>query len=268
MAKPGSLKTPKDDEQEQENNGYIQVLVTPLECSGLNISQWFGLAQIKLTTHQLYGVAAGGSFSCAIFLYWLLTLDLGLFLQRICSLAVPLFSISSAFYWLAIYFRRSWNAVNIYLLFVACFGGEILGQALSIRTDSYLASPLLLIVVLGSVGVTNTFSSLDSRESAGVISFVSVIRFVAVTLLTEIPKCLRPFVAYIFGMAGIVLAKYVEAVFRPTLNNLMMQDGKIPAIKRRRTSSSGNGPPSISQRGRRTSLPALGLIQKNQVQVG
>ncbi|XP_014666857.1 PREDICTED: cGMP-inhibited 3',5'-cyclic phosphodiesterase B-like [Priapulus caudatus] len=266
MAKPSTSRTPRD-EQEQENNGYVHVLVTPLECSGLNVSQWFGLTHIRLTTQQRHLLTTGVCLLGAILVYWLVTLDLGLILQRICSVIVPLFSISSAFYWLPVYFRRSWNAASVYMLFIACFGGEIVGQTMSVRTDSYLASPVLLTAVLGSVGLANTFSSLDSRESAAVISFVSVIRFVAVTLLTEIPKGFRPFVAYVCGALGVVLANHMETMMRPAGGSgLVMHDAKIPAVKRRRTSSSGNGPPAFNHRGRRTSLPALGLIQKNQVQ--
>ncbi|KAH9500195.1 cGMP-inhibited 3',5'-cyclic phosphodiesterase A [Bulinus truncatus] len=110
--------------------------------------------------------------------------------------------------------------------------------------------------------VASVFSSLETSHSAGVILLVSFTRFLACSALQDIPVGLRPFVAYSCGFAGNIVAKYMEAILKPQIQNYTTQDGKIPVIKRRRSSSSSAHAFTAHRSTRRTSLPAL--IQKSQ----
>jgi cGMP-inhibited 3',5'-cyclic phosphodiesterase A len=262
----------KDDE-EIENNGYIQIFIKPLEQANYSvIFGWLGLSTVKLSRQQVGCVYGAGVLLVAALLYHLLLTDLGYLFHRICGHIVPIFCVGCGFYWLALVFRKSWSNTSVYILFCACFAGELLGQFVCDGTDSstassapspgedpYITRPLLALAVLLAVSLASVFSTLETIHSTFVIVFVSLTRYLACTSLTDLPQTLRPFVAYVSGIAGVIAAKYMETVFKPPVNNYnnMTQDGKIPVIKRRRSSSSTAHGLSAHRVGRRTSLPAL-----------
>ncbi len=264
----GSRNEGEIDEEDIDNNGYVQVFVKPLEMGSYSvILGWLGLKNIKLSPQQVTIAYASSALIGAVILYQLIFSDLGFLFHRICSMIIPIFSVGCAFYCIALYLRNSWSTTSIYILFSACFAGEFLGQGFCDSTHgSYITQPLLSLIVLLSVSVASVFSTLETIHSTGIIVFVSFIRFVACTSLGDLPQTLRPFIAYFSGIAGVIAAKYMETIFKPPANNFMTQDGKIPVIKRRRSSSS-TAQGSFSQRaGRRTSLPAL-IHSKSQVRV-
>ena len=251
--------------EEAENNGYIQVFMKPLEQGNYNvILEWLGLSNVKLSPQQVGWAYGIGFVMVSVFVYQLIMSDLGYMFHRLCGLLVPIFSIVCSFYWLALYFRKSWSTTSIYILFCACFAGEFLSQCIcDTSKDNYISQPILSFGVLLAVSLASLFSTLETVHSTAVIAFVSFIRFLACTTLTDLPQILRPFLAYFSGIVGVIGAKYMETVFKPPVTNLMTQDGKIPVIKRRRSSSSTAHNFSTHRSGRRTSLPAL--IQKSQV---
>jgi len=258
----------RDEEYEGDNNWYVQVLMKPLERGNYSLMLgWVGLS--NLTSQQLnllYGI--GFVFTSAI-CYLLIRVDLGYIFRRLCSIVVPIFSINCAFYWLALYLRKSWSATSIYVLFSACFAGEFFGQyfVVDIGRDGFITNPCLACAVLVAASVASVFSSLETSHSAVMLAVVSFVRFLACTALVDIPVNVRPFVAYLAGVIGVIAAKYMETVFKPpSINNLVAADGKIPVIRRRRSSSATtHGLTTTNRAGRRTSLPAL--IEKNQVGV-
>ncbi|GFR80736.1 cGMP-inhibited 3',5'-cyclic phosphodiesterase B [Elysia marginata] len=296
----GSRNDGDKDEEEVENNGYIQVYVKPLEQGNLMyVLKWLGVNRGNFSAQQAglcYGTAA---LVCSVLLYQLLCCDVGVLVQRLCSVLVPMFSITCAFYWLSLYLRRTWNATSVYVLFCSCFFGECFaqiffrdwgggppgmsvdgtGQEMTSSSDSsgaddadsvsfaavlsnYTTQPLVIMCVLLFVSVASVFSSLETGHSACVILLVSFTRFLACSALQDIPFSLRPFLAYSCGFAGNIVAKYMETVFKPQIQSITTHDGKIPVIKRRRSSSSTAHAFSAHRSARRTSLPAL--IQKSQ----
>ncbi|XP_071114452.1 cGMP-inhibited 3',5'-cyclic phosphodiesterase 3A-like isoform X2 [Haliotis cracherodii] len=277
-ARQGSKNDNDKEEEDTENNGYIQIFVKPLEQGNYGFFlSWFGLSNTNFSSHQLgalYGV--GVLLTSAVF-YQLLRCDVGLLFQRLCGLVVPMFSILCAFYWLSLYFRRTWSTTSVYLLFSSCYLGETLAQVFlrdwgashpsdltpqaSVTINS-VTQPLVIVFVLLAISIASVFSSLETIHSAVVILLVSFTRFLACSALADLPQGIRPYVAYTCGFAGILVAKYMETVLKPPIQNFMTQDGKIPVIKRRRSSSSSAHAFSAHRSARRTSLPAL--IQKSQ----
>lgn len=293
----GSKTESEKDDPEAENNGYIQIFVKPLEQSSYGyFLKWLGLDKANFTSRQLglcYGVLA---VVCSVLLYTLLRCDVGILFQRLCSLIVPMFSILCAFYWLTLYFRKTWNNTSVYLLFFTCYVGESIAQLFlsdwgdksgsttadagigtgtgrgvigngdvisSVILSNYTTQPLVIVCVLLSISIVSVFSSLETSHSAGVILLVSFTRFLACSSLQDLPFGIRPFIAYTCGFAGNIAAKYMETIFKPAVQNFTTQDGKIPVIKRRRSSSSSAHAFTAHRSTRRTSLPAL--IQKSQV---
>ncbi|BFZ25003.1 hypothetical protein BsWGS_28043 [Bradybaena similaris] len=292
LSRRGSKNDAEKEDEESENNGYIQVLVKPLEqgsCSYL--FKWLGISKSNFSAQQL-GVCYGATaIASSVLLYQLLRCDVGILFHRLCSLVVPMFSILCAFYWLSLYFRRTWSNTSIYLLFCSCYVGEFFAQIFlrdwgedvnsadaltdgggagdsedgdkySASLSNYTTQPLVIVCVLLFISVASVFSSLETSHSAGVILLVSFTRFLACSSMQDVPFGLRPFIAYTCGFAGNVVAKYIETVLRPQIQNFTTQDGKIPVIKRRRSSSSSAHAFSAHRSARRTSLPAL--IQKSQ----
>ena len=251
-------------DSEVEYNGYIQVFMKPLEQGNYSvILGWLGVQ--KMSPRQMGLLYSLTAVTASVILYQLLFGELGFLFHRLCALIVPIFSVTCAFYWLALYFRKSWSTTSIYVLFCSCFVGEFTGQVLcNSSSDHYITQPFLAFTVLVAVSTASIFSTLETTHSTFVIIFVSFIRFLSCTALSGLPQVLRPFLAYFSGIVGVIGAKYMETVFKPPVTtNLMTQDGKIPVIKRRRSSASASHAFTTHRAGRRTSLPAL--IQKCQV---
>ena len=284
----GSKNDVEKDEEDVDNNGYIQVYVKPLEQGSLMyVLKWLGVNKGNFSAQQVgmcYGTAA---LVFSVLLYQLLRCDVGVLVQRLCSVLVPMFSITCAFYWLSLYLRRTWNATSVYVLFCSCFFGECFAQIFfrdwgegptgaedaasgdgvdtvsPVLLSNYTTQPLVIVCVLLFISVASVFSSLETGQSACVILLVSFTRFLACSALQDVPFSLRPFLAYTCGFAGNIVAKYMETVFKPQIQSVTTHDGKIPVIKRRRSSSSTAHAFSAHRSARRTSLPAL--INKSQV---
>ncbi|KAL4232928.1 cGMP-inhibited 3' [Mactra antiquata] len=269
MTRKGSKNDPSRDDEEIDNNGYIQVLVKPLERGNLYnlVVNLFGIANTNFTESVsiFYGIA----FLVLGFVIYQIC-DMGIFFQRLCSVFVPMFTVINLFYWISLYLRKTWSTTSVYLLFGACFVGETFAQLtfghwrgdISNDDGGYLSRPAILFVVLLSICIASVFSSLETANSAIVISLISFTRYLLCSSMAVIPYGLRPYTAYMCGLGGFIVSKYMEMVLKPPINNFMTHDGKIPVIKRRRSSSSTAHAFSSHRSTRRTSLPAL--IPKNQ----
>ncbi|XP_021363582.1 cGMP-inhibited 3',5'-cyclic phosphodiesterase A-like isoform X2 [Mizuhopecten yessoensis] len=277
----GSKNDSQKDDDEPDNNGYIQILVKPLEQGHFNlVLNWFGIH--NYSTQQVgaaYGIVV---LLGSVLFYQLVKCDLGSYFQRLCGVLVPMFTIMCCFYWLSLYLRQSWNTTSIYFLFSSCFVGETIAQILisswfggtgssppqdsggggETPSSSPATQPLVVFIVLFSVCTASVFSSLETIHSVVVITLVSFTRFLACSALGELPQTLRPYLAYICGLLGIIISKYMETILKPPINNFVTHDGKISVIKRRRSSSSSAHAFSAHRSARRTSLPAL--IPKSQ----
>ncbi|VDI23638.1 cGMP-inhibited 3',5'-cyclic phosphodiesterase A [Mytilus galloprovincialis] len=266
-ARRGSKNDANKEEDEPENNGYIQILVKPLEQGNFSlILNWLGLS--NYSSNQLGAVYSLGFVITSLLLYHVLRCDIGSLFQRFCGVLVPVFTVICAYYWLSLYLRKTWNTTSVYLLFSSCFLGETVAQIIlgtlsdSQNASSFVTQPLIVFIVLLSICISSVFSSLETQHSAAVISLVSFTRFLACSTLTDIPQCLRPYVAYICGLTGVIISKYMETILKPPISNFMTSEGKIPVIKRRRSSTSTSHAFAPHKNTRRTSLPAL--IPKSQ----
>ncbi|XP_048768884.2 cGMP-inhibited 3',5'-cyclic phosphodiesterase 3A-like isoform X5 [Ostrea edulis] len=282
-ARRGSKNDSQKDDDDSENNGYVQVLVKPLEQGNLSlILNWLGGTASQISNQHLgavYGLILAVSL---VALYQLLRCDIGSVFHRLCGFLVPMFTIVQSFFWLSVGLRKTWSCTSVYLLFASCFVGESIaqifiqswseGESPSLRaggegvgTYSQITQPLVVFVVLFAVCSASVFSTLETQHSVVVIFLVSFTRFLACSTLGDIPQSLRPYLSYVCGLTGIFISKYMETVFKHPINNFMTQDGKIPAYKRRSSSSSQGGFPGRSTanhtRDRRVSLPALGKSQ-------
>lgn len=216
-------------------------------------------------------VSAVGLMLISILIYHVILMDFGYLFHRICTNVIPLFSIASAFYCVALYFRKSWDITDIYVLFCACFVGEFFAQCTCVNlSEQFITRPSLFFIVLLSVSIASIFSPLESTESVYVIGFISFIRLLSCTSLIDLPQSLRPFLAYLSGILGVITAKYMETTLAPpseasasvpSLSSAEVHD-RVPAIRRRRSSAMPAVQSlNISRGGRRTSLPALSLKQ-------
>ena len=228
------------------------------------------------------GVVLGGTALC----YQLFIGNVTSLVHAVFAMTVPLFCSACAFYWLAVYLRKSWSGTSAYVLLAACFAGEVFAQATCCSNKESgdivtITRPSACLVLLAAVSVASIFSSLETNHSVLVITFISVLRLFSCSSLTDVPPWIRPFLAYSTGVIGIIGAKYMETLLTQGLHSPSVSapvsvapgrpavpEAKVPLIKRRRSSAIsapvGGGLSSFAQRaGRRTSLPAL--IQKPQV---
>ncbi|XP_022108915.1 cGMP-inhibited 3',5'-cyclic phosphodiesterase A-like isoform X2 [Acanthaster planci] len=245
-----------------ENNGYIRTTVSPMNRESYNpYWAWLGLNDWKKYGINPRTVLAGAAAVLAVAMY-LLQESLLALLHTLCGLFAPVFSIVCAFYWVALYLRKSWTGTNVYVFFVACVFGEIAGQVVFGTDNIYRA--WLVGCVLGTASLASLTSTLPTSRSALLLTFLSFVRFLSGSTLHGLRPWLRPYVAYLCGILGCILSKYTEThVFKQSqVVNHLTSDGKIPVIRRRRTSSQSSTA-SLSHKTRRTSLPALS--QKNQV---
>ena len=270
------------------NNCYVKVFVKPLNDSDFRFFlSWLGINYANMTTQHLGCLYCAVAAIITFTLYQLFHCDIGFIFGRFCATVVPMFSILCTFFWLALQFRSTWSCISIYLLFFSLFMGEILAlvfsPAIRLITESgnvgdenknsddgvinseliYSREPIVILLVLSCVSIASLCSSLDTFQSAVVIFLIGFTRYLACFMMTDLPHRLRIFVGYACGFSGVLVARYMERVLKPPIQQFTSQDGKIPVIKRRRSASSGSHSLSNHYSTRRTSLPAL--IQKSQV---
>ncbi|XP_033104806.1 cGMP-inhibited 3',5'-cyclic phosphodiesterase A-like [Anneissia japonica] len=253
-----------DDRDATDNNGYMKSTVSPIEYSYYNpYLPWLGLKPNNFTQTQSAALFATSvaCISCGVYFFQNSVMN---FFHLMCGLFAPMFSIVCAFYWLSFYFRKAWTSTSVYLLFLGCNIGEIVGQLLfGTDADDSVLSTWLVATVLVFACLASTTSSLKNTSSVFVLFFLSIMRFLSISTLGSLPQWFRPFIAYLCGILGCILAKYMETRMRQNISVQFAHDEKIPVICRRRTSSQSSTASIHSQRTRRTSLPAL--IPKSQV---
>lgn len=269
--KKSSKRNTTEERKHRKNYEYINTVFIYILNPNLYVDIF---NKVKLFALEIanYGlcVTAGTLMLMILILYEFVSLDFGYVFHRICNNVTPLISILSGFYCLALYFRKSWNITDIYVIFCSCFFGEFIAQCLCNNScDEYIAKPSLFFIVLLSVSIASVFSPLETSESAFIIAVISFTRYLSCTTL-DIPPSFRPFTAYLIGICGIIIAKYMESTMMSksqrksdvlTLGSAELQD-KVPPIRRRRSSAVPSVQVhSIHRGGRRTSLPALSMKQ-------
>jgi hypothetical protein len=222
----------------------------------------------------------------AVLSYELAVSDLGTAFHRLCGVSVTLFSIACCFCALGLYLRDVWTNTAVYVLFATCFAAELVINLSMDCADiiggdtsgaaSVLLHPISTLVVLAGAGAACLFSPLDASGGTAVVVLVSWSRYLATTMLGDLPASIRPLLAYAGGLTGVVAARYVETRLTlgaanhlgaipdsPVQNSVSMTSGahashgKAADLKRRRASSAVTNNYSSHYIGRRTSLPTL-----------
>uniref|UniRef100_A0A8C8DML3 Phosphodiesterase n=1 Tax=Oryzias sinensis TaxID=183150 RepID=A0A8C8DML3_9TELE len=195
-------------------------------------------------------------------------------LQTCWSAVSLLFTLVCAFFWVGVYFIRCGVLIQTALsLLTLCHLGEVAAWSLLDGTDEHLfsfttaAALVLVCLAAGALMVARL------NQGISVIVFISVVRTISLLSLQKVRATWRPYVAYLVGVLGILLARYADKLLP---NQGRHKEGctpvtgareEVPVFKRRRRSSSviasdmAHSQPN-SKSHRRTSLPC---IQRDQM---
>lgn len=184
-----------------------------------------------------------------------------------------LFSLLCAFFWMGLYLLRAGVRLPLAVaLLGACCGGEALVQiGLGVGEDHLLSLPAAGVVL--SCLAAATWLVLRLRLGVLMIALTSAVRTVSLISLERFKVAWRPYLAYLVGVLGILLARYVEQILPQSAGAATREQPAgtkedIPVLKRRRRSSSvvsGEMSGCSSKSHRRTSLPC---IPREQVSPG
>ncbi|XP_022244163.1 cGMP-inhibited 3',5'-cyclic phosphodiesterase A-like isoform X2 [Limulus polyphemus] len=268
-----------------DNNGYVKVLVKPLEGQKYSIIlSWLGVPNLELSPEHAALLYGAGTVVCCCLAYIVLACDLADFFRRFCQFVVPLFSVVCAYYMLALYSRKKIDTTSFYFLFFAGLLGEIFGRCIcqdtyksttsTVDPDDLTLSTITgqekfqnkdlsmalvgqLLIYMVSVAGAAALANLPGRLSVDVVSFFALVRILALSCVSELPAYGTPLLINVCGLCGVLLAKHTETILRPPISSFITQDGKILAVRRRRTSSYAGLHVLSHGKSRRTSLPAL-----------
>ncbi|XP_004693287.2 PREDICTED: cGMP-inhibited 3',5'-cyclic phosphodiesterase A [Condylura cristata] len=181
-----------------------------------------------------------------------------------------LFSLLCAFFWMGLYLLRAGVRLPLAVgLLAACCGGEALVQiGLGVGEDHLLSLPAAGVVL--SCLAAATWLVLRLRLGVLMIALTSAVRTVSLISLERFKVAWRPYLAYLAGVLGILLARYAEQILpqsageapREHFGSQLIAGTKeaIPVFKRRRRSSSvvsAEMSGCSSKSHRRTSLPCI-----------
>ncbi|XP_041058424.1 cGMP-inhibited 3',5'-cyclic phosphodiesterase A isoform X1 [Carcharodon carcharias] len=269
MAMRSEPASPRSKAEAGERNGYVRGCVSPLgRDQGCPV--W---GRLLWSARLLSSAACLGSFSLllAVFLRWgdgvvsgQLSPSSSSGLLTLLHCALPLFSLLSAFFWLGLYLIRCGRGELAPRLLAACCLGETLLQASLVGEEQLLSVPASAVLL--SCLAAATLLLLRVSQGVCTIIFTSLLRTISLLSLDRVRASWRPFLAYLMGILGILLARYAVHILPGTVQAAGTEE-KIPVIKRRRRSSSVIAAEiSNSQLGskphRRTSLPC---IQREQI---
>uniref|UniRef100_A0A8C6SEC3 Phosphodiesterase n=1 Tax=Neogobius melanostomus TaxID=47308 RepID=A0A8C6SEC3_9GOBI len=279
-----------------ERNGYVKTCVTPLHHDARGRS-WLRLA----VTWTCRGVS---SALCVASVSALLALLLALVdwdadnssngnssgsnsrahlaascavkvLVTACYLLPPVFTLVCAFFWVGLYLLRCGVLVRTALsLLAVCHLGEAAAQSLLRGAEEQLLSLPATLVVLGCLG-SGALLVLRLDQEVLLLVSISVIRAVSLVSLSWVRASWRPYLAYLLGLLGVLLARYADRLLpAPGTSGTgccgsvtEAKEEDIPVFKRRRRSSSTVASemiaqsPSNSKSHRRTSLPCIPRYQ-------
>ncbi|XP_057159265.1 cGMP-inhibited 3',5'-cyclic phosphodiesterase 3A isoform X4 [Ursus arctos] len=186
------------------------------------------------------------------------------------QLSALLFSLLCAFFWMGLYLLRAGVRLPLAVaLLAACCGGEALVQiGLGVGEDHLLSLPAAGVVL--SCLAAATWLVLRLRLGVLMIALTSAVRTVSLISLERFKVAWRPYLAYLAGVLGLLLARYVEQILpqsagaapREHFGSQQIAGTKedIPVFKRRRRSSSvvsAEMSGCSSKSHRRTSLPCI-----------
>nr|XP_020480030.1 cGMP-inhibited 3',5'-cyclic phosphodiesterase A-like isoform X1 [Monopterus albus] len=282
-----------------DRNGYVKTCVIPL-CSDRVCESWIRLMFLKIWSSQrLRSAVCVGSLSVFLALLvkcadWKTEASRGgdsrpshsspsphfvtgcaaELLQTCWSVVSPLFTLLCAFFWVGVYLVRCGVLIqNALSLLTLCHLGEAAAWSLLDGTDEQLFSSRTAAAVVLVCVATSVLIVARLNQGISVIVFISIVRTISLISLHKVRANWRPYVAYLVGVLGILLARYADKLLP---NQGRHKEGctpvtgarkEIPVFKRRRRSSSVIPSDmahshSNSKSHRRTSLPC---IQRDQM---
>ncbi|XP_073328400.1 cGMP-inhibited 3',5'-cyclic phosphodiesterase 3A-like [Pagrus major] len=288
-----------------DRNGYVKTCVIPL-CRDRDYESWVRLMFTKIWSSQRLrsAVSAVCAGSLSVFLALLVkcadwkagasssssSADNRLshsssplhfvsgcaaeLLQTCWSVLSPLFTLVCAFFWVGVYLIRCGVLIQTALsLLTLCHLGEAAAWSLLDGTDEQLFSFTTAAVVVLVCVATGALMVARLNQGISVVLFISIVRTISLFSLHKVRATWRPYVAYLVGVLGILLARYADKLLP---NQGRHKEGctpvtgareEIPVFKRRRRSSSVIASDmahsqSNSKSHRRTSLPC---IQRDQM---
>ncbi|XP_042342230.1 cGMP-inhibited 3',5'-cyclic phosphodiesterase A-like [Plectropomus leopardus] len=199
-----------------------------------------------------------------------------------CYCVSPVFTLICAFFWVGLYLIRCGVLIRttVFLL-TLCHLGEAAAQSLLLRgAEEQLLSLPATLVVLGCLG-SGALLVVRLRQGVSVLVFISVIRAVSLVSLNRVRASWRPYLAYLLGLLGVLLARYADRLLPASGTSgtgccgsvTGAKEEDIPVFKRRRRSSSIAASEmmahsqSNSKSHRRTSLPCIPRDQSSGTSV-
>ncbi|XP_039625699.1 cGMP-inhibited 3',5'-cyclic phosphodiesterase A isoform X3 [Polypterus senegalus] len=187
--------------------------------------------------------------------------------------AAPLFTLVCVFFWVGLYLIRCGVLFKTALsLLTICHVGEAAAHFLLLGADDQLLSFSATLLVLACLAA-GALVLAKLKQGIYVIVFISLVRTLSLLSLSEVRVSWRPYLAYLVGVLGICLVRYVDqllpktGVLKEDSASLTGSKEDITVFKRRRRSSSvvcsdmANSQAGSSRSHRRTSLPC---IQRDQ----
>uniref|UniRef100_A0A096M2J1 Phosphodiesterase 3A n=1 Tax=Poecilia formosa TaxID=48698 RepID=A0A096M2J1_POEFO len=187
-----------------------------------------------------------------------------------CHCVLPVFTLVSAFFWVWLCLIRCGLLIRSALFLLAvCHLGEAAAQSL-LRGAEELSSLTATLVVLGCLG-GGALLVVRPGQGVSILVFISVIRAVSLLSLSRVRASWRPYLAYLLGLLGVLLARYADRLLPASGTSgtgccssvTGAKEEDIPVFKRRRRSSSIAASEmmahsqSNSKSHRRTSLPCI-----------
>ncbi|KAI1882273.1 hypothetical protein AGOR_G00248980 [Albula goreensis] len=189
-------------------------------------------------------------------------------------LVSTIFTLLCAFFWVGLHLIRCGVLIQtVFFLLTACHLGEAVAQSLLREAEEkQLLSFTATVVVLACLA-SGALMVVKLEHGISIIVFISVVRTISIISLNKVRASWRPYLAYVVGVLGILLARYADkllpnqGVHGEGCTSVTEAKEDIPVFKRRRRSSSVISSDmahsqSTSKSRRRTSLPC---IQRDQM---
>ncbi|KAF7219033.1 cGMP-inhibited 3',5'-cyclic phosphodiesterase 3A isoform X3 [Nothobranchius furzeri] len=187
-----------------------------------------------------------------------------------CHCVSPVLTLVCAFFWVWLALIRCGVLIrSVVFLLAVCHFGEAATQAL-LRGAEELLSLTATLVVLGCLS-GGALLVLRLGQGVSILVFISVIRAISLVSLSRVQASWRPYLAYLLGLLGVLLASYADRLLPASGTSgtgccgsvTGAKEEDIPVFKRRRRSSSIAASEmmahcqSNSKSHRRTSLPCI-----------
>ncbi|KAM6984772.1 cGMP-inhibited 3',5'-cyclic phosphodiesterase 3A [Aplochiton taeniatus] len=290
-----------------ELNGYVKTCVTPL-YQDAHYQLWVRLAETWSSRGVLSVVCVGSVSVILALLVRLVDWDVGqqhnstsgsknsgepdypLHFVASCALDLilntwytvsPIFTLVGAFFWVGLYLIRCGVLIRkaIFLL-VVCHLGEAAAQSLSNGAEEQLLSFTATVVVLAFLA-TGALMVVKLGQGVLLLVLISIIRTISFISLSKVRASWRPYLAYLAGFLGVLLARYADRLLPASGSNgtgccgsvTGAKEEDIPVFKRRRRSSSVVSSDMAttshinSKSHRRTSLPCIPRDQSSGTSV-